>query len=123
MNTPDFSDLDAVVNEWGLESAAERLNKRMTSSVDELQAFYDAIGPRLEEIIEFLNGFPLTKIPDQYQKLSYMALAVLEVDDPLNYWKRPTLDHASDPRTWRTKESFYDTNLPEWSYHETRVPV
>ncbi len=112
MNTPDFSELNVVMNEWGLETAAARLNKRTTSSLEDLRVFYDAIEPRLEEIIKFLNGFPVTQIPERYQRLGYTALAVLEVDDPLNYWKRPMLDHASDPRTWRTKESFYDTHLP-----------
>jgi hypothetical protein len=105
---PEFDDLAEWIDTWGLETAEQRLAKRMSSSLGELRAFHDAIVPRLEEIIEFLNLFPLDGIPAEHHRLALTALAVCEVDDAVNLWKTPVLDLASDPRTWRTKDSFFD---------------
>ena len=108
MTSPDFSDLDRHVAEWGLETAHARLHKRVSGSLEEQQMFHAAIVPRLEAIIEFLNQFPLTAIPAEHLPLAYTALAVCEVDDAVSQWHAATLGIASDPRTWRVKEHFYD---------------
>ena len=44
---PEFADLEPFAD-WCLETEAERYAKRLASSMDELQAFYDAAFPRLE---------------------------------------------------------------------------
>ena len=36
----------------------------MSSSMDELQAFYDASLPRVPEAIAFCDKFPLDELPD-----------------------------------------------------------
>jgi len=105
---PDFSELTPFIEIWGLESAHARLDRRSTASMDELVAFHRAIVPRLAEIIDFLNQFPLDEIPDEHKPLAYAALAICEVDDPIHLWKAPNLDLFSDPRLWRVKESYYD---------------
>ena len=43
----EFADLEPFAD-WALETEAERYAKRLASSMDELQAFYDAAFPRLE---------------------------------------------------------------------------
>ena len=108
MNTPDFSDLSGFIGTWGLETAPERLNNRSTANLSEMQAFYDAVTPRLEEIIEFLNQFPVNEIPEEFRPIANMALAVCEVDDAINLWKLSELEYISDPYSWRTKSSYYD---------------
>ena len=104
----DFSDLEPFIHEWGLASAHDRLGKRMAATMDELHAFHSAMAPRLSEIIEFLNQYPLNAIPAEYQPLAYAALAVCEVDDPIHMWHAPTLELASDLRTWKVKKNLYD---------------
>ncbi len=44
----DFADLEPFAA-FALETEAERYAKRLASSMDELQAFYDAAFPRLED--------------------------------------------------------------------------
>jgi hypothetical protein len=109
MTSSNFDDLKDIINIWGLETPHQRLQKRSSSSLPELRAFYDRIVPRLEDILNFLNQFPLHGIPEEYKKLGYTALATLEVDDAINLWKRPTLELAHDIRDWKTKKSFYST--------------
>ncbi len=43
----DFADLEPFAD-WALPSEGDRYAKRIASSMDELQAFYDAAFPRLE---------------------------------------------------------------------------
>ena len=103
-----FSELDDYIAAWGLPTAHERLARRAQASMAEIRAFYDAIVPQLDDIIGFLNGFPVDDIPEQYRPLAWTALAACEIDDAVNIWHAPNLDFASDMRTWRVKESQYD---------------
>ena len=106
--SPDFSELGPFIEKWGLETPHERLEHRSTATMSELTAFHEAIVPRLREIIEFLNQYPVDEIPEQHLPLAYAALAVCEVDDAVHMWKAPNLDMYSDPVGWRTKTSYYD---------------
>lgn len=103
-----FPELDEFVNSWGLSTAHERLVRRSNATMDEIRSFYDAITPKLEEVIDFLNEFPIDKIPEEYLALSYTALAVCEIDDAVNVWHAPVLDYSSDMCAWRVKTRKYD---------------
>lgn len=108
MNTPDFSELQEFIDEWGHGDAHQRLNRRSSSDFSDIKRFYDAIVPRLGEIIEFLNRFLVDDIPEEYKPLAYMALAACEVDDPVNVWNASELTYNSNAKDWRVKKSFYD---------------
>jgi len=107
----EFRELDAIVAEWGLPTMQQRIEKRLNSSMQELRQFHDSMLPHLEKIIEFLNQFPVDAIPEQYKPLANAALAMCEVDDPVNKWRSVLLEEALDPRRFTIKSSFYDT---EW---------
>ena len=49
---PEFADLEEF-SDWCLGSEAERYAKRLASSMQEIQAFYDAITARAEEAIAY----------------------------------------------------------------------
>ena len=42
---PEFSQLEHLVPEWAIEDGHERYVKRVNSSMDEIQAFYDEVFP------------------------------------------------------------------------------
>lgn len=113
MTTPDFSDLTPHIETWGLETRSERVNKHLTSSFEEIKVFHDAIAPRVEEILVFLDQFPVDAIPDEHIKLSYALLALAEIDASVNSWKSAILPYMADPRLWTLKSSFYDNGQPE----------
>lgn len=108
----DFGDLQPYIEAWGQPTLEQRIRRRAGSSFEELQAFYTAVIPRLDEIIEFLNQFPADAIPSAHKPLAYMALSVVQVDSAVNKFKAPLLDRAVDPRTFTIKTSFYDTKVP-----------
>ena len=106
---PDFSDLDPYLMLWGLPASAERVAKRVRSSMAELRAFHDAMTPRLEEIIGYLNQFPVHEIPEVDRPLANAALAMCEVDNAVSKWKAPTLVSGVDVLGLTEKKTLYDS--------------
>jgi len=107
-----FKALDPHVAQWGLPTLQQRREKRLNSTLLELREFHDAMLPHLEAIIEFMNQFPPDRVPDEHKALGYAALAMCEVDDPVNKWRSVTLSDALDPRHFRIKKNFFDTTPP-----------
>ena len=103
-----FPRLKPFAERWGLASAHDRLQQRTRAELAELKEFYDAVSPQLDDIIQYLNQYPVDGIPDADKPLAYMALALCELDDALHVWQKVNLDYISDPVEWRTKSSFCD---------------
>ena len=60
----EFAALEPFAATWCLATERERWAARMASSMEELQGFYDAIFPRVEEAIAFCDTYPLDTMPD-----------------------------------------------------------
>lgn len=106
---PDFHHLSDYIESWGLPTREARLEKRLESTLEELKDFYDAISPHLNDIIGFLNSWPLDKIPEEHRGLADTALMMCEVDNPVNKWRSPTLDDGVDPTRLEVKGNPYDS--------------
>lgn len=102
--------VDKYVDEWGLPNRAQRREKRLNSTMEDMVEFYMGMGMFLDRIIGFLNQFPPDAIPAQHQKLANATLALLELDAPLCKWNRQTLEDAVAPRRMIPKTSLYDRN-------------
>lgn len=86
---PGFTDLEAFVADWCLGSEPERYAKRLASSMDEMQAFYDAIFPRAEAAITYLDQFPLNDLPDDACRLLRLLYSLVMVSFPVEIWRQP----------------------------------
>jgi hypothetical protein len=84
----EFADLESF-GDWALPSERERYAKRIASTMDELQAFYDAAFPRMEAAMDYLNGFALDALPDDAQKLLWLYCALVTVSFPVEVWRQP----------------------------------
>ena len=74
---------------WALTTESERLMARESSSREELQMFYDAMMPRMAPIVEYLNRFPLDRMPEDALRLLRMALSVVEVSIATELYHQP----------------------------------
>ena len=83
----DFADLEPFAG-WALPTADERYDKRLASSMDELQAFYDAAFPRLDEALAYLDGFALDDLPDDGKRLLWLCAALVTVSFPVEVWRQ-----------------------------------
>jgi hypothetical protein len=84
----EFSDLEPFAD-WCLESERERYAKRLSSSMAELQAFYDAAFPRLEAAMEHLDGYELDALPDDATHLLWLCYSLVNASFPVEVWRQP----------------------------------
>ena len=59
----EFADLEPFAAAWCLASEPARYEKRLASSMAEMQAFYDAIVPRAKAAIAYLDRHSLDDLP------------------------------------------------------------
>ena len=85
----EFTDLEPFAERWCLATEHERWNERMASSMDEMQAFYDAILPRVPEAIAFCDKFPLDDLPEDVLNLMHLLYSMIMVSFPVECWKQP----------------------------------
>jgi hypothetical protein len=86
---PEFSDLEPFAKTWCLAGEPERYAKRLASTMDEMQTFYDAIFPRAETAIAYLDKFPLHELPDDARQLLHLLYSFIMVSFPVEIWKQP----------------------------------
>jgi hypothetical protein len=84
----EFADLEPF-RDWCLPTEKERYAKRLGSSMDELQAFYDAALPRLEAAMEHLDRYPLDELPEEAGHLLWLCYSLVNVSFPVEVWRQP----------------------------------
>jgi len=74
-----FEALEPLLASWALPTQDARQQRRINASRGELQAFYAAMLPRLEEILAYSDKFPLGELPPDAARLFNLALSLAEV--------------------------------------------
>ena len=83
-----FADLERFA-EWSLATERERYAKRLSSTMDELQAFYDAAFPRLEQGVTYLERVQLDGISDEDKRLLWLFSSLATISFPVEVWRQP----------------------------------
>ncbi|MCG2633600.1 MAG: hypothetical protein J4A00_01565 [Gammaproteobacteria bacterium] len=84
-----FEDLQKYVPAWNIEKEAERNKKRLASTMEELQDYYDTLLPRMDAMVEHLNQFPLDSMPESETALLQLALMFMEVSPAIELFHQP----------------------------------
>ena len=90
---PDFADLEPFAG-WALPSERDRYAKRLESTMDELQAFYDVAFPRLEGSVDYLRSIELDGISEQDQNLLWLFASLVTVSFPVEVWRQPRVPES-----------------------------
>ena len=94
---PDaFGDL-APFADWALEPERARTEKKAVASMDEIRAFYDAMMPRIGEVLAHLEDHFGGDMPGESHRLYLMSLSLVEVASLVELYKRRETVHACDP--------------------------
>lgn len=93
----EFADLEFLAQDWALPSFDERLQKRAASSMPELHAFYDAVQPRADAALAWLEAFPLDALPAPAMNLMRLLYALTQVAMAVEMHGQPKVPHASLP--------------------------
>ena len=91
-----FHGLEPFID-WALAKGSERMRKRLSSSMEELRAFYNVMLPQMETIVRFLNQFPLARLPEDAQRLFFLALSFVEVTSAVESYGQPEVFNGFDP--------------------------
>ncbi|TDC71825.1 hypothetical protein E1200_01040 [Actinomadura sp. GC306] len=83
----DFADLEPYAD-WALATEPERYAKRLDSSMEEMQAFYEAAFGRLEDAITYIDTFPWNALPEDACTLLHLMQSLVMVSFPVEVWKQ-----------------------------------
>jgi hypothetical protein len=84
----DFADLEPYAATWCLETEPERWERRQSTSLDEMQAFYDACFPRAEAAIAYCDRFDLDALPDDATHLLQLLHSLALVSYAVEVWRQ-----------------------------------
>ena len=101
---PQFAELEPYAATWCLATEAERWAQRLRSSMDEMQAFYDAFFPRAEEAIAYCDELRLDAMPEDAQRLLQLVYSLLMVSFPVEVWHQPEVIYCGSGRIDRLTE-------------------
>ena len=86
-----FAELEPYATTWCLATERERFAQRLASTMDEMQAFYDAFFPRSEEAIAYCEKFPLDDMPADAERLLYLLYSLVMASFPVEAWRQPNV--------------------------------
>jgi hypothetical protein len=82
----EFADLEPFTPKWCLATENERWQERMSSSMAQLQALYDAVLPRVPEALAYCDKFALDDMPDDAVNLLRLVYSFVLVSFPVELW-------------------------------------
>lgn len=84
----EFADLEPFVADWALPTRAQRYEARLSKPYDDLVRFYDAIAPRAEEAIAYLNERDINALPDDAARLLHLLYSMILASYAVNVFKQ-----------------------------------
>ena len=88
---PAFADLEAFAPRWCLPDEPARYAARVSSTMEELQEFYDAVFPRADAALDYLDRFSLDELPDDALHLLQLLYALVIVSFAVEAWRQPRI--------------------------------
>jgi len=86
-----FEDLEPYAARWSLATEAERYATRLSSSMDDMEAFYTAAMARTDDARAYLDGFPLDELPDDALNLLHLLYSLICISFAVECWKQPNV--------------------------------
>ncbi|MDV3128570.1 hypothetical protein M1247_26940 [Mycobacterium sp. 21AC1] len=99
-----FAELEEFAPTWCLATETERWNARVSSDMRQMEKFYDAFFPRLEEAIEYCDKFPLDGLPEDALNLLHLIYSLIMVAMSVEIMHQPSPVDAADAVMIRTGE-------------------
>jgi hypothetical protein len=91
-----FADLEHWVADWAIEDGHRRYLKRIHSSMEELQAFYDEMFPRGREAIDYVDRFDYQQpLPEDAANLRNLIYSLITVAMAVEVWGQPRVKNSA----------------------------
>jgi hypothetical protein len=86
-----FADLEPFAATWSLPTERQRYDRRLATGMAEMQAFYDAVTPRAQDIMAYLEALPFDALPDDATSLLHLLYSMIQVSFPVEVWHQPNV--------------------------------
>lgn len=106
---PAFAALDAWVDGWVLADSTARLEKRLTTPLVAIRAFYDAMLPHAEAALEYLAERRLGALSSADETLLKLMLSLAEMGPAIEWYGTGTYPDAFDARRFPLVVTLSDT--------------
>lgn len=91
----EFHDLEHWAALWALPTEAARSERRVNSEYHDLEAFYHALLPRMEAVMDYLKAFtPGADMPVPARHLLDLGCAFMEVAPAVELFREPRVPDA-----------------------------
>ena len=84
----EFADLEPFAG-WAVHGERARYAKRISSTMDELQEFYDAAFSRIDDALAYLERFEVEALSEEGKRLLWLYCALVTVAVPVEAWHQP----------------------------------
>lgn len=99
-----FAEFEEYAEVWCLATEHERWNQRLASTMSDMQKFYNAFFPRLEEAIEYCDKYSLSDLPEDALNLLHLIYSIVMVAMSVEIMHQPAPVDAADAVMIRTVE-------------------
>lgn len=91
---------------WSLATETERNIKRHESSMEEIEAFANAMLENVDAVVAHLNAFDVNALPHEERSLFCMLLSLAEVAPAIEFYQQQAVVDGYDPRRFPAEEDF-----------------
>jgi hypothetical protein len=84
----DFADLEPFAD-WAVPTERARYAKRMASTMEELQGFYDAAFPRIDDALAYFEQLSVDALPEDGKRLLWLYCSLMTASFPVEVWRQP----------------------------------
>lgn len=94
---PQFAALTPFVTRWAKPTEGERFATRVASSLEDLDALYQAMLPQLDNILAYLSDKPadLESLTPEDRNLAHLAMAAMENSRAVEVWRKVDVHSAN----------------------------
>lgn len=93
-----FKDLEGYVDKWCFATQMKRTNERQESNMDEIKEFYNALEPRMQEILDYLDTFSLENLKGNEKTLLELTYAIAEIAPAVEMFGQKYVTSTFDAR-------------------------
>lgn len=109
-----FESLAPFVDTWALETETSRNRRRHAVGMDAIVAFRDAILPQVDDVVAYVNRYPLATLHDhpEAMTLMYLLLSLAEIAPAIEFYNQPAVIDGYESSRFQADESFVMRPLP-----------
>ena len=94
-----FEELQEFVPYWAVAGQNERRHQRCDTTFEEIQRFYDAVYPRADAAMDYLEDFPLRNMPGPEARLMRLVLSLAQASMAVEIFGEARVPNSHWPNT------------------------